>query len=450
MTSKTLPAPPSSTNGRLADATSVLTFFLVLQLWVPSQLTIGAIGGSGSPAQLLSLACLVWWLAERVRQPAQFLTPTGPTTRFLLLFVGAVLASFVVAATRPISDDELRSSQQGLLGVAGWLGVYLVTADGISTPDRLEALLGRFARITGAIAVLAIIQFVTRQSWVDKVEIPGLTSIHPLGLVSTRGGLNRPAGTSVHPIEFGVLLTMALPLALHLALFGRSRSRFARFYPAVTISMVIPISISRSTLLGAALVLLVLLPTWPRVWRRVCYMLLAVGGGFLYVLSPGVVNTLTGLFVGISKDSSTLSRTDSYDLALQFVAVWPVFGRGFLTFLPEYRILDNQYLGLLIDTGFVGLGSFLAVVLSAMVVCLRVRRRLVDARSRHLTQACLASVCAGALGFAFFDAMSFPMTVASLFFVLGCTAALHRLTRDTPHGAVGVQTSVVLATEAHT
>ena len=82
------------------------------------------------------------------------------------------------------------------------------------------------------------------------------------------------------------------------------------------------------------------------------------------------------LFTGISQDDSALSRTDSYDLAAQFIERSPVFGRGLSTFLPSYRILDNQYLGLLIETGVVGTAAFLALLTTALVVAYRMSVRL--------------------------------------------------------------------------
>lgn len=357
-----------------------------------------------------------------------FLPPNRPVTKMMLVFVAAILASFVVAATRPISPDELRSSQQGLIGLAGWLGVVLMAGDGIVSRERLETLLTRLAWLAGLISLLAIVQFLTRQTLVDKIQIPGLSPIHDIRSgAAQRGGLARPSGTAIHPIEFGIVLTTCLPFALHLAVHGRQRAKAFRFLPALLIVMVVPISISRSTILCALLVFAILLPTWPRLWRRLTLAVIGAGAVALYAASPGLVGTLTSLFTGISGDSSALSRTDSYGLAFQFVSTWPVFGRGFLTFLPQYRILDNQYLGLLIDTGVVGLGAFLATISSAILACLKARRRLTDPSERHLALACMASVCAGALGFALFDAMSFPMAAGIFFLALGCAGAVYRL-----------------------
>ena len=80
------------------------------------------------------------------------------------------------------------------------------------------------------------------------------------------------------------------------------------------------------------------------------------------------------LFTGISQDDSARSRTDSYALAFDFIQQRPFFGRGFSTFLPTYRIIDNQYLGLLIETGVVGLLAFISLLVTALVVAGRLSR----------------------------------------------------------------------------
>jgi O-antigen ligase len=149
--------------------------------------------------------------------------------------------------------------------------------------------------------------------------------------------------------------------------------------------------------------------------------------GVVYVAVPGMLGTITQLFTGISSDTSAASRTDSYALAGQFIARAPVFGRGFATFLPAYRILDNQYLGTLIEMGVVGLVSVLALFLTGMWTAWRLRRQMAASPRRQLGHALLASVAAGALSFAFFDAFSFPQVAGLMFFVLGCVGAARRL-----------------------
>jgi len=147
------------------------------------------------------------------------------------------------------------------------------------------------------------------------------------------------------------------------------------------------------------------------------------------LLVPTMLGSIFGLFSAIGDDGSAQSRSGSYGLAMEFVDRYPVFGRGFSTFLPSYRILDNQYLGLLIETGVVGLLSFGALVVTAVVTARRARRLAPDTVTREIGQALTASIVAGAAGLALFDGIGFPMSASVFFLLLGISGAYYRLLR---------------------
>ncbi|MCZ9342359.1 hypothetical protein NGM37_31830, partial [Streptomyces sp. TRM76130] len=48
---------------RRLDATTILTGYLVLAVFVPSNLTLPALGGVGTPANVFALLGLLWYLA---------------------------------------------------------------------------------------------------------------------------------------------------------------------------------------------------------------------------------------------------------------------------------------------------------------------------------------------------------------------------------------------------
>ena len=101
-----------------------------------------------------------------------------------------------------------------------------------------------------------------------------------------------------------------------------------------------------------------------------------------------------------------------------FVSRAPLFGRGFSTFLPSYRILDNQYLMTILDTGFVGLAAYLFMVLSVVATA----HRTILARDRIRSDTALAaaaSAVAFAISTVLFDVLSFPQAPYLFFFVAG-------------------------------
>jgi O-antigen ligase len=162
----------------------------------------------------------------------------------------------------------------------------------------------------------------------------------------------------------------------------------------------------------------------------------------VYLTVPGVLGTLTRLFTGVSNDASISSRTASYDVAAHFFSASPLLGRGFGTFLPRYWILDNGYLGMLIEGGILGLGGLIVLIVAAAAAARKVRRLAIDEFDRELAQALLASIAAGAFSLAFFDTFAFPQSAGCFFLILGMAGAMRRLTMTSVHRdiAMGVST----------
>ena len=416
------------------DGTSIVTIFIILLLTVPSKLTVAALGGAGSPAQILGLGMLLWWLAERARRQQLVVSSSHPIRRMLFLLLAAVLASYVVGATRAIAETELRSMQMGLLSMLAWIGVVLVTADGVRSMDRLQVVLDRLGIAGGLLALLAIAQFATGTPIIDNLAVPGLSPNSPLISVTAREGFDRPAGTAIHSIELAAVLSMILPVALHNAFHSAHKGALRRVFPAAAIALVIPLTLSRTAIVCSSIVLILLLPTWSRSARRRTYILVAALAGLLYVTVPSLLGTIAGLFTGIGSDTSALSRTGSYTLVLEFFQRSPVFGRGFLTFLPQYRILDNQYLGLLVDLGLLGLATLLGLFLVTILAMIRLRLRNEAPNVRSAAQSLAAGLAAGAASFALFDAFSFPMAASCTFLLIGGATALARLEREVAYG----------------
>ena len=435
MAERRVGAAPTQTSAWLSrppwvDATTALTGYLFLLLCLPSQLVFAPLGAAGTPARMLGMLFLVWWCADWLSRSRAVRLPSTRVRMWLLILAAAQLVSFVVAGTRPLSGVEMRSADRAMLTLCALVGVVLV-AEAIRSLDRLEVLLRRFVALTAVVALLGIVQFITAQAWVDRISIPGLSLNSSLTSVLGRVGFARPAGTALHPIEFGVVLTMTLPLALHYAYRGGGRSRWRRWTPPAAIALAVPMSISRSAVLSALVGMLVLLPTWPRPRRRLAYGLMVLLAGTVYVTIPGLIGALKGLFLGIQEDDSARSRTDSYDLVWEFVRRDPVAGRGPGTFLPSYRILDNQYLGTIIETGVLGLAALLGLLTVGVLTARTVRLGSSDPDTRDLAQSLAAGVAAAAITFATFDGLAFPMSAGVIFLLLGCIGALRRLTRDT-------------------
>jgi O-antigen ligase len=336
--------------------------------------------------------------------------------------------------TRPLSPDEVSPAQVAVLSLLSWSGTLLLTHDNIRERGRLNLLVWRLVVCGGLIAALGLFQIATRQLWVDRLSIPGLYS-SPGYALSDRGGYPRPSGTSIHPIEYGVLLAMMLPLAVHVGFHHRHRRPLVRWLPAAVLACIIPLTSSRSAYLGAAVAVVVCLIGWPKVRRLQALGFAAVGFLVMTVVAPNFVNSIIRLFTGSGDDPSVTSRTDSFGLAFEMVGQHPWFGRGLGTFLPKYRIFDNQYLLLLVTIGVVGTLVFLVLAVTVIASTARLRARLRDDESRDLALCLCAATAAGFTCLLTFDAFAFPMTMGALFLVVGLAGALRRTTLAGSTGA---------------
>ena len=260
---------------------------------------------------------------------------------------------------------------------------------------------------------------------VDWIQLPGLSVARDVGAYYRDGRL-RPSGTAIHPIEYGAILGLLLPLALHVAFHHRGRPFIIRWLPALLIGGVIAISSSRSAYLSAIIGVVICMVAWTPRQRFAVIALGASGVLALMMVAPRLVGSITNLFLGLSEDPSIESRTDSFSVAWYFLSQYPFFGRGLGTFLPKYRIFDNQYLVLLVSVGLVGTALFVGVFVVAGVELIRTFRSVGDQPTRDLSVSVIAALGAGVASLAFFDAFDFPMTMGALFLVLGIGGALVR------------------------
>lgn len=410
------------------DATAVLSLYVWMFAFIPSVLVFAPLGAAGTPAQMLGILAFLWWAAERLRRGERG-HAGGATVRFgLTAYAWGMTAAYVAAATRPIAPLEINGSDRSLISLVAWSGVLLVALDGIASRERLALLVHRIAVSGGAVGALGLIQFVTKRQWIDLIQIPGLSFNFDLETVS-RSGFDRPAGTATHPIEFGVIIAMCLPIAIHDAMHGREgRSVLRRWWPVAALAMACPVSISRTTIMCLVLSLPVVVAAWPRHRRRVMYLVTLGVLVVFYELVPGMLGTLAGMFTGISTDGSAKSRTDSYAYAFEFIGRWPIFGRGYGTFLPQYRILDNMALGVLIGGGVVGLLLTIWFARAAIVTAVRIMRSSTRGMwSDSLSRSLAAAVISAFASFGTFDTMGFPMVPCLLFLVVGMIGALARI-----------------------
>jgi O-antigen ligase len=421
---------PEVVRRRRIDATALLTFYLVLLMAIPSTLIFAPLGGGGTPATLLGIVFLGWYLLNWFNSSSALARSRQPIRLAGILFFCAVMLAYTSATRQAMPTLELNAADRGVILASGWLGILLLAADGIDTMDRLKTLLRRVVMGVTAMAALGITQFFTGLNIAAYIVIPGLTSTGQYSDIQQFEGLPRPSATAAQPIEFAAVLALALPLAINQARHAPHGLRVRRWIQVALISVALPMTVSRTAILGIVIVLVVLLPTWPGRERGRAYMTLLAFAVVLRALVPGLIGTLRNLFFQIGSDSDTVSRTNGLSAAGGFIARHPWFGRGFGTFLPQtYRFLDDQYLGSLIETGIFGFLILVALFMTGWSLARRVRRMSTASVDRDLAQSLAASAAVAGLTFGTFDALGFPMATGLTFLLLGCVGAMWRLAK---------------------
>lgn len=411
---------------RRFDAVSWLTIYLVVLYAIPARLIIAPLGSAGAVSMLVGLASFGLWIVSHIGAGRRTRMHSEPVRMALVAFMFSVGVSFALAMSRPISPDEISPADVALLALLSWSGVLLVTHDGISTRVRMDTFIWRLVVAGGLLALLGMVQFFTKQVIIDRIQIPGLTQ-GSIASAYLRDGRIRPSGTAIHPLEYGAILAIILPLALHVAFHDRTRSVTVRWLPVLAIGAVIAISSSRTAYLTGALAVLIAAIGWTGKQRIAVVLLGAVGFGGLSTVAPNLIQSILNLFAGAQEDPSVTSRTDSFPVAWSFLSLHPLFGRGLGTLLPKYRIFDDQYLLLLVTVGVVGTAAFLSLLVAALARLIKAFLSTKDVQSRSLALSLAGALVSGFMSLAFFDAFAFAMTMGTVFLCLGLSGAVSRI-----------------------
>ena len=437
------PTPRTSRDARektipvlAVDAVTALTVFLALQLGIPSSLRISALGGVGYLAALWAMCLGLWWSWARLRMGLFTSSGNSPVKVASFALLASVILSYAWAMRRPLPPLESSQADLGVARILVALSLVLIASDGVTSWDRLLTLLRRMSLAGGLLGMLGLIQFFTKRSWTEWISLPGFSKSDEYTTIVARSGFTRSAGTAMHPLEYGMALTVVFPIALTLAIYDRERPAIVRWSPAGITLVALFLSGSRSGYLGLIIGIATLAVGWSGAIRLRVSAALLVVGLLIFVTIPGMIGTIRGLFLFIDTDPSAQSRSDSYALVWQFFVGSPLIGRGLGTLLPAYRILDNQILLILVELGLIGIVAFFALIACAVFGAWKARRRLAVGLSKQIGLAIPAGVLAGASFMLFFDAFAFPIAFGMWFLVVGLSGAYWNVAGNLPRRAV--------------
>jgi polysaccharide biosynthesis protein PslJ len=408
-------------------------FFLLVVLFIPPRRYAIPAGlpFELDPYRLVVAGLLVVWLLSALSDDEMRLRRSGLLGP-LLIFGLAVVGSL---AANPDRVSAYETSVVKVLSVLiGFFLVFFLLVNVLRTRESCETAL-RILVLGGAIlAVLAIVE--RKAGWSPFTDLSRYVPfIQPsedtTGYVDEFRGI-RALGSAEHPIALGALLAMLAPIAAGLAVVRRQAIWLACLVLIVMGSFA---SNSRtSVLMLFAWALMFTILRWSDAKRFIPFALVAFA--MIHLVMPGALGTLRSSLDPGQIVAEQSSRPDSQLAAGRFADLGPSFeefrqrpmlGYGFGTRIStgenaNARLLDNQWLGTLLDTGLVGLIGF-AWLLGRYVV--RMWSASLKAGVDGVVLAALASaVFAYGVGMFTFDALSFTQVSLVLFVLLAIGSAL--------------------------
>jgi O-antigen ligase len=403
---------------------AVLAAYAIVLVVIPSAYTLGSYAMTAG-AVLGVVAATLWFSAVLVARPGDALG-RNPARRAILTYLGLMVVSYLVAMLRPLDDLDAGSADRSLVGLISVAGAGLLAADHLRDRDSLYRVLGALVAGGGVIAAIGILQFTVGFDLASRLRPPGFRVDSSSGFLFRRAGFDRVAGTAGHPIEFGIVCTLILPIALHLAWSApRAGTRRMAIVSAALLGLALPMALSRVAVAAVLVALVALLPGLPpgRRWK-VIGAIAALAWG-ITLLAPGILTTVGELFTGDTAEGSNAARTRSTETYLDLFAERPIIGHGFGTL--HGVIVDNQYLVTLVQSGVLGIGALLLLV-NGPILCLRdARRTTSDDGLRELSLALIAVILAFLVASLGLATLVYAMSSGVLFLAIGLVGALARI-----------------------
>ncbi|MEV0623164.1 O-antigen ligase family protein [Nonomuraea sp. NPDC050404] len=424
---------------RSADGATLCAIFVAVLILVPARQVIGGLPFDLTYAEAVGLVAAVWWCCAHLTSTLGAAKGPNLVRYGIYFYVITYLVTYAYTTAGYLPAHELALSDHVLVITVGVVGMALLAVDGVSGRDRLDLVLKTLVVAGAIMGVIGGLQFLLSFDLTQYLQVPGARLRSMEETILQRNGVNRVASTATHPIEFGVVSAMILPLALHYAFdaWERRTPALRWWILCALVACGMAFSASRSTVLGLVASGMILLAGWNKARR-----LRAGAGliGFLVLLRlfvPGLLGAIFGLFSNLDNDESLRWRTNDYSSALAEFAQHPWFGRGNGTwFPPHHPVFDNQYLLTAVQGGIFGLLGFVGLFLIGMFAALRARRISTDARTKDLGLTLAAALAVPLLGCATFDLNSFSTANSLAFLLIGLAGALLRTVHRDARAAV--------------
>ena len=394
------------------------------------------------PYRLMVMGLTLLWIAallvdRRVRLRRTMLDV--PLLVLLLSVLASVSANTGYLYGLGVTTDVIKA----VSFFTSFLLVCFVLLTVVTERAHIERVIRVIVVLAALVSAAGVVEFHTGFNPFNHLSqvVPILHYEGDLDLTSlTRSDRLRVYASAQHPIALAGALAMILPLALYLAQSTQRRIWWAATF---LVGLGALSTLSRTgvvALVVAGVTLLVLRP----VDTRKILPLLAPAMVVVFFVLPNALGTFKSAFFpqgGIVAEQSgvvygnelrSTGRLSDIGPSLQIWRKRPLFGEGYGSRIVELgprqnaAVLDDQWLGALLETGLLGVAALVWVVARAVRRLGRIARR--DSGSLGLLAGSLAaSILSYAVSMVTYDAFGF-IQVTMLFFVVlalaGATVAL--------------------------
>jgi O-antigen ligase len=356
--------------------------------------------------------------------------PAPTFTRMLLVFAAVALASLALNADRLANLGELDQGMKQIVVLAGYIVLFYVVAT-VLRPSELR----KFAVLIVALATIAGVgtlwEYRTDFNVFYDVADDLFSSVATVAPAPTLASDSRE--DTFGPTEHGLVITTMLAMAMPFAVLGliRAKGTTRKILYGLAVAVLLAgglATLRKTSMLAPVAGLMVLAAYRPREMVRLAPfgVVLLV---FVHFLAPGALGSVSSQFTGGFLDSdTTIGRTADYEAVQPDIATHPLSGRGYGTLdisrADTYRILDNQYLGQLVQVGFIGLAALIALLVAGLALAHRVAQHAQDADHRLIGLASMSAFVSFGVASALFDLFSFSQNLYLFFFLAGmCSVA---------------------------
>jgi hypothetical protein len=402
-----------------------LPVHLPLQL-EPYRLLVGGVG----------IALLASLLIDKRIQ----IRPTGLDGPLVMLGLAMVL-SVLARSSHILGEGLTKYSFRSITFFATYIIVFYLVTIAVQRRSDVEWLVRLLILGASVVGGLAVVEAWTSYNFFDHLQqyVPVLR-FQGIPYVPDRGGA-RAYASGQHPIATGAALMMLVPLAIYLAHSSRKRIWW------LCCALLILGALATKSRTAVVMLVVILVTIWilkPAETRRMLPRLLPLLI-VVHVAMPGTIGTFKSAFFpssGLVNSETNAEamwhsnygkgRIGEWDPAIKEWMLTPLFGQGTGTRIDDLEdpkmnapILDDQWLGSLLELGVFGVVALLWFFVAAIRRLGRMAKRDPTENS-WLLAGMAASIASYAVGMLTFDAFNFVQVTMLMWLVAALGVALMR------------------------